>query len=67
MATATDRRTTLKTPEAATYIGVANRTLENWRNRGKGPRYIRAGRAVVYRIRDLDAFLDERTVKTTHT
>jgi hypothetical protein len=39
---------------AADRLGVSDRTLENWAVRGGGPRFIKAGRRVVYRIRDLD-------------
>jgi hypothetical protein len=37
-------------------------TLANWRGCGRGPRYVRLGRRVVYRIEDLEAYLDEHTV-----
>lgn len=41
------------------------RTLENWQVRGGGPRFIKAGRRVVYRRRDLDAWLAERERAST--
>jgi hypothetical protein len=37
------------------------RTLANWRTLGRGPRYIRAGGRVFYRVRDLEAWLDAHT------
>lgn len=46
----------LKTPEAAAYLGLSPRSLEHWRYKGKGPRYSRLGRAVVYAVADLDEF-----------
>lgn len=46
----------LKTPKAAAYLGRSPRTLEYWRCEGKGPRYSRLGRAVVYAVADLDEF-----------
>lgn len=46
----------LKTPDAAAYLGLSPRTLEYWRFDGKGPRYSRLGRAVVYAVADLDEF-----------
>lgn len=53
----------LKTPEAATYLGLAPGTLAAWRAEGTGPRYARLGkgtRAVIgYRREDLDAFITE--------
>jgi hypothetical protein len=42
---------------AAVYIGCSFRTLENWGTRGGGPRFLKIGSRVVYRRRDLDAWL----------
>ncbi len=53
-----DRRI-LRTPEAASYLGLAAATLEKMRAIGGGPPFIRlGGRAVGYDVRDLDAWLD---------
>ena len=52
----------LKTPEAAAYLGLSPRSLEYWRFKGKGPRYSRLGRAVVYAVADLDEFARENAV-----
>ena len=51
----------LPTKAAATYLGdgVSHRTLEGWRFRGVGPRYLRVGGRVLYDVADLDAFLEE--------
>ena len=49
---------------AAEYLGLSVKTLANMRLVGRGPRYLklhdgpRAG--VLYRISDLDAWLEER-------
>jgi hypothetical protein len=37
---------------------VPPRTVYNWRTRGLGPRGIRVGRHVRYRLADVDAWLD---------
>ena len=37
-------------------------TLAQWRCRGEGPAYIRFGHRVLYRGRDLNAWLDARVV-----
>ena len=50
----------LATPEAAEYIGVHKSTLDTWRCRGEGPRFLKLGRSVRYRICDLDAYLESR-------
>ncbi|TDU31307.1 helix-turn-helix protein [Panacagrimonas perspica] len=48
----------LNTPEAASYLKLRTPTLETWRSRGGGPRFSKLGSRVVYRIEDLDAFLE---------
>lgn len=47
---------------AAAILGRSHRTLEGWRCRGYGPRYIRVGGAVRYRQSDLDRWLRQQTV-----
>lgn len=49
----------LTTKDAARLLGVSHRTLEDWRLKGGGPRYILVGRRLVrYRISELKLFLD---------
>jgi excisionase family DNA binding protein len=50
---------------AARYIGVSGRTLEKWAVRGGGPIFIKAGSRVIFRRRDLDAWLTERERRST--
>lgn len=38
----------LSTREAAPLVGVSAGTLDNWRVAGRGPRFVKAGRKVVY-------------------
>ena len=35
--------------EVAELLGVTEGTLVNWRTKGRGPRYIKSGKAVKYR------------------
>jgi excisionase family DNA binding protein len=56
---------TLRTKQAARYLGLSHRTLEDWRQTGGGPRFLKLGRAVRYRIRELDQFADERLFANT--
>lgn len=42
--------------ELARRWRVSHRTLERWRWRAKGPRYIKIGGRVVYRLADIEAF-----------
>lgn len=48
--------------KAAKFIGVAVQTLRNWRHMRRGPAYLKIGKAVRYRIQDLDAFLNEHRI-----
>jgi hypothetical protein len=55
---------TLKEPEAARYVAMSRAYLRICRAQGRGPSYSRVGRAILYRIRDLDAWLDQCRVET---
>jgi len=55
----------LTTDEAADYLGLQKSTLEAWRCRGGGPRFVKLGRAVRYRARDLDDWIESRTRSNT--
>lgn len=55
----------MNTEGAADYLGLRPATLNNWRQTGKGPRFLRIGGRVMYRRQDLDAYLEKRTVETT--
>jgi len=47
---------------AATRLGIAPGTLRNLRSQGRGPKYCRVGRRIVYRIRDVESYLDAHSV-----
>lgn len=47
-----------RTKEAAEMIGVKPETLEVWRVYGKGPRFCKVGRRVVYPEDEIKAYLD---------
>jgi hypothetical protein len=42
---------------AAVALGLKVATLRAWRHQGRGPAYVRLGRAIRYLPADLDAFL----------
>ena len=48
------------THEAAAFLRRSPITLEIWRCRGNGPRYIKSGRRVLYLPSDLKAFEHSR-------
>lgn len=47
----------IRTRDAARYVGLSHRTLEKLRVTGAGPEYFKMGRAVVYAISELEAWL----------
>lgn len=56
------------TPEevAERYRGsVSVRTLANWRAAGKGPRYRKIGKAVLYEESDLNAWDDSQAARVS--
>ncbi len=48
--------------QAADLLSLSVRTLQAWRTRTFGPAFVRAGRAIRYRRRDLFAWMDANTV-----
>lgn len=57
----TIHRTTVDTKDAAIYLGVSVDYMKRARVSGKGAAFIRIGRKIVYRISDLDNFLNQNT------
>lgn len=55
----------LTTAQAAPLIGVAPKTLCNWRVVGNGPKHIRAGGKIVYDVADIEAWRSARRVAST--
>lgn len=55
----------LSAADAARHLGISPSTLAKWRLSGKGPRYVKAGRRVLYRPADLDAWQAENTRRST--
>jgi predicted DNA-binding transcriptional regulator AlpA len=55
----------LRTPEAARFVGLSIRTLEKHRIYGTGPRYSKLGGRVVYRVEDLQEWVDEAAKAST--
>lgn len=53
------------TEDAAAMLGISPKTLANWRVLGRGPAYVRVGARrspVLYRVDDLEAWLDSHRV-----
>ncbi|CFX30122.1 protein of unknown function [Candidatus Filomicrobium marinum] len=64
-----ERKTLLQTAQAAAYLHISPRTLEDYRIKGGGPVFIRLGLGkrspVLYDLADLNAWLDSRKVAAT--
>lgn len=52
--------------DAADFLRLSVRTLQSWRAKGTGPAFIRAGRAIRYRRRDLVAWIEANVVGGPH-
>ena len=59
------QETFLDTRAAANYLNLKPATLEAWRTRGGGPRYVRLGTAIRYRLSDIEAYVEARTEAST--
>lgn len=53
----------LDTKAAAATLGISTTWLEQLRCAGRGPKWVKLGRAVRYRPEDLAAWLEENLVK----
>ena len=42
--------------ELARRWSLSHRTIERWRWQGQGPRYLKVGGRVIYRLADIEAF-----------
>lgn len=51
--------TLITTAEAATYLTLSARTLENWRARQEGPPFVKMGAAVRYDTAALAQWVEE--------
>ena len=51
--------------EAAARLGLKVATLRAWRHRGRGPAYVRLGRAIRYLAIDVDEFLKSNRYRPT--
>lgn len=55
----------LDTRGAADFLGVSARTLEGFRVRGGGPRFVKIGGAVRYRLTSLEEYLQHHERAST--
>jgi len=55
----------LTTEQAADFLTIKPNTLEIWRLKGKGPTYVKFGRAVRYKKTDIDAWINSQVRTST--
>jgi predicted DNA-binding transcriptional regulator AlpA len=55
----------LTTKDAAQALALSVRTLERLRLSGLGPRYVKVGKCVRYRVSDIEAFVASRVITST--
>ncbi len=55
----------LNRKQAAEFLNLKKCTLEAWANRGGGPAFVKFGRAVRYRISDLENYITNQTRQNT--
>ena len=56
----------IREDDAAEYLGVTKRTLQQWRFNGKGPLFVRISRRCIrYRRGDLVTWLEKRLASST--
>lgn len=53
--------------QVCAVLKIARSTIQQWRQRGEGPPYVKLGFRVRYRRADLDAWLAARTVRPEST
>ncbi len=57
----------MDTKEAAEYLGVSFKTLQNKRSSiAGGPPFVRIGGRVLYRITDLEKYIEENTFTSNY-
>jgi excisionase family DNA binding protein len=61
----TPQEALLNEAQAANYLNVSVRTLQQWRVSGRGPVFTKLSRAVRFRRADLDAFIAKGVAQST--
>lgn len=59
----TPHKNLLTAKQAARYLSISTKWLANQRWQGTGPKFLRVGGAIRYRVSDLELFLEEAVVQ----
>lgn len=54
----------LTAKEVAELYSIPDQTLANWRSKDYGPPFVKMRHRVLYKVKDLENWLDARTIKT---
>lgn len=54
----------LSDKEVEQLYGIKAGTLRNWRSQGRGPSFVKDGKVILYRRKDLEAYMQGRRVRT---
>lgn len=60
-----DPATLICAEDVPQYVPLARQTLARWRHEGRGPRYVKLGRRIAYRVRDLQEFVESSLRSST--
>lgn len=58
------RKEALSDKEVQLLFGINAGTLRNWRSQGRGPSFVKDGKVILYRRKDLETYMQGRRVKT---
>jgi predicted DNA-binding transcriptional regulator AlpA len=62
-----DRTRLVNEQQLTELTGIPVRTFQDWRQRRKGPPFIKCGRLVRYELAAVDHWLASHTIETTET
>ncbi len=49
--------------ETAKLLGLSRQTLSNWRHERRGLNYLKLGRRVMYRMEDIESWIEQSLIK----
>lgn len=61
-----ERNRIFTTEELSEYIGIAVHTLALYRLYGSGPKYLKLGRVIRYKLGDVLDWIDQKTEENPH-
>ena len=53
----------LRVEQVAVYLDISPKTLEKWRNQGRGPDYVKIGSLVRYQQSAVERWIEAKTVR----